>query len=247
MIEAPLPLNESERQAALNSYQILDTECEAAFDDLTSLAVQIAGTPIALVSFVDGHRQWFKSRHGLSATETPREYAFCAHAILEAGPTVVQDSLADPRFVNNPLVTGEPHVRFYAGTPLVDRQGHALGTLCVLDHVPRVMSDSQLASLQMLGRQVMRLLEMRRARDVSSTAVTAKSDFILAHCKDMRASVNGIAKMAALLQQTLLSDAQHKSVASIQSCGGHLEKTLGVILDSAATRDQGPGVTTTSA
>ncbi|MBK6294915.1 MAG: PAS domain S-box protein [Rhodoferax sp.] len=162
-MNAPLPPVEQARLAALNEYAVLDTAPESSFDDLTQLASHIGQTPIALVSLVDGTRQWFKSRVGLDASETPREAAFCAHAILQPGQVFeVHDAHQDPRFADNPLVTGAPHVVFYAGAPLVTAEHHALGTLCVIDHVPRSLTPEQHSALQALGRHVVHLLELRR-------------------------------------------------------------------------------------
>lgn len=164
-MNAPLPPDEARRLAALDDYAVLDTAPESSFDDLTQLASHICHTPIALVSLVDGRRQWFKSRVGLDATETPREVAFCAHAILQPGAVFeVPDAHQDPRFADNPLVTGAPHVRFYAGTPLLTDQHQALGTLCVIDHKPRTLTPGQRQALQALGRHVVKLLELRRAQ-----------------------------------------------------------------------------------
>ncbi len=162
-MNAPLPPVEQARLAALNEYAVLDTAPESSFDDLTQLASHICQTPIALVSLVDGTRQWFKSRVGLDASETPREAAFCAHAILQPDQVFeVHDAHQDPRFADNPLVTGAPHVVFYAGAPLVTAEHHALGTLCVIDHVPRSLTPEQHSALQALGRHVVHLLELRR-------------------------------------------------------------------------------------
>lgn len=153
------PLRELSRLAALLRYEILDTPEEAVFDDFTELAAHICDTPIALISLVDDRRQWFKSRVGLEVSETPREISFCTHTILGEEIFEVPDALQDPRFRHNPLVVGDPHIRFYAGTPLTSPDGHNLGTLCVIDRKPRQLSAEQRDTLDRLGRQVIRLFE----------------------------------------------------------------------------------------
>jgi len=134
------PADERGRLEALADYRVLDTPPEPAFDNITGLASSIFRTPIALVSLVDEHRQWFKSRVGLDVAETPREISFCDHAIRADATLVVEDATRDPRFVDNPLVVGEPHVRFYCGVVLRTPEGHGLGTLCLIDRVARTIS-----------------------------------------------------------------------------------------------------------
>lgn len=155
--------HEEARLEALARYQILDTATEAAFDNLTKLAAAICEAPIGLVSLVDEDRQWFKSRHGLDAIQTPRDQAFCAHALHSDDVLVVENASQDPRFQGNPLVTGDPGICFYAGAPLKVEGQHRLGTLCVIDHVPRTLTDEQLTALSILRDAVVSQLELRLA------------------------------------------------------------------------------------
>ncbi|HEX9794048.1 MAG TPA: GAF domain-containing protein [Planctomycetota bacterium] len=161
-MNAPISSDEERRLQALQALDILDTQPEGAFDDIVLLASRICGTPIAVISLVDSVRQWFKSRVGLYATETPRDIAFCAHAILEPDELmIVRDAHRDERFADNPLVTGDPNIRFYAGAPLVTSSGHALGTVCVIDSVARSLTLDGQQALRALARQTVALLEQR--------------------------------------------------------------------------------------
>ena len=160
IIAPPLP-NEAARIAALLRYEVLDTEMEAEFDEITRVISQLCNTPISLITLLDETRQWFKSRVGLPVAETPREWAFCAHAIHGNELFQVHDARLDPRFRENPLVTGDPNIRFYAGMPLTTPDGHNLGTLCVIDREPRHLTDEQMDSLRILARQVITQLELR--------------------------------------------------------------------------------------
>jgi GAF domain-containing protein len=161
-MSAPTPPNEAGRLAALREYYILDTAAEQAFEDIAALAAFVCDVPIALISFVDEARQWFKSRIGISEQETPRDVAFCAYTIMQPAPLIVDDACADARFENSKLVTNEPRIRFYAGFPLISHTGFALGALCAVDRTPRHISARQQNAMQRLSRQVMALLELRR-------------------------------------------------------------------------------------
>lgn len=159
---APMPTVEAARIAALNRYAILDSEPEEAFDDLVLLTAHVCKTPIALLSLVDDHRQWFKAAVGVQIKETPREISVCSHAIQQSELFIVPDMLEDARFRDNPLVTGEPRIRFYAGAPLVNEDGFALGTLCVVDREPRELDNEQKDALKALGRLTLRQMELRK-------------------------------------------------------------------------------------
>jgi diguanylate cyclase (GGDEF)-like protein len=243
--------NEARRLDELNRYEILDTAAEEAFDDLVRLASAICGTPIATISLVDAERQWFKARVGLDADQTPREHSFCAHAIREPGVFIVPDARDDPRFAANPLVTGEPNIRFYAGAPLISPMGWPLGTLCVIDRVPRELAPGQVEALRVLGRQVvaqfelrLHILELRRMQELlqhshddmerriaERTSELARSNRELQIEVDQRAAAEARLlheathdALTGLANRTLLHDRRGRAIAD----GG--ERSLALLL-----------------
>ncbi|MEM9673013.1 MAG: GAF domain-containing sensor histidine kinase [Bacteroidota bacterium] len=211
MQHPPIPNNEQERLAALQAYQILDTLPEQDFDDITRIASEICGTPISLITLVDENRQWFKSRKGVDVEETPREIAFCAHAIAQPEEMMlVEDPQHDERFHDNPLVIGEPHVRFYAGVPLVNPEGHALGTLCIIDNEERKITAQQIASLKALANQVVAQFELRRKNEelqrqqnTLEEANQALENFAHSAAHDLKSPLHNIIGLTKLLQSQL--------------------------------------------
>ncbi len=203
----PMPANEQERLKELYSYNILDTISEEDFDNITEIASQICNTKISQITLADSGRLWFKSSHGLPGSEVPRHLSFCTHAINNPEELfMVPDARQDERFANNPFVTGEPHVVFYAGVPLVSENGYALGSLCVVHDQPGQLSDSQLKSLKALSRQAMRLIELRRNK-IQLEGVTnrlneknkALEKFVGTVAHDLRSPLNNIIGVADLL------------------------------------------------
>jgi len=169
-MRAPIPKDEKKRLKVLWQYEVLDTIPEEMFDDLTELAARICEAPIALITLVDEKRQWFKSRIGATVVETSRDVSFCAHAINQPDLFIVPDATLDKRFADNPFVTSDPKIRFYAGAPLITPDGYALGTLCVIDKIPRELRAEQKQALQILARHVVSQLELRRrSRELAAT------------------------------------------------------------------------------
>ncbi len=182
---APLAANEKKRLEVLWQYDILDTLPEQAFDDLTELAACICEAPIALITLIDENRQWFKSTYGISVSETSRNISFCAHAILGDSLLVVHDAMADIRFADNPLVKCKPNIRFYAGAPLITKDGYMLGTICVLDQVPRDLTPIQEQALRVLSRFVVTQLEIRReSREANN--IRAQRDKLECELREVR-------------------------------------------------------------
>lgn len=231
MISAPLPANEDERQRHLDELQILDTLEEAAYDDLTFLAAQICDTPIALVSLIDRKRQWFKSHHGLDAHETPRDLAFCAHAILDDQTLVVEDSLQDKRFWDNPLVTGGPEVKFYAGAPLILRDNIRVGTLCVIDHHARPLEAARRRALEALARQVVLQLELRLQLQASARLDQTKDEFISMVNHELRTPLTSINGALALLSNGVVASLPPRAMTLIDVAYRNGERLLNIVND----------------
>jgi GAF domain-containing protein len=213
-MKAPIPDNETERLAALREYHILDTGAEQAYDDITALAAYLCDVPIAMISLVDESRQWFKSKLGLNEQETPRDVAFCAHAILQSEPLIVRDALKDTRFADSSLVTRSPHIRFYAGFPLASPEGFTLGTLCAIDRKPRQLSLKQKTAMQALARQVMTLLELRRvSRRMAEALEKVRTLYgllpICAWCKRIRDDQGYWSQVEAYIHQHTGADFTH--------------------------------------
>ncbi|TAD75216.1 MAG: sensor histidine kinase [Oscillatoriales cyanobacterium] len=208
----PVPRHEADRLKALNDYEILDTLPEKNYDDLAAIAAYICGTPISLISLIDSDRQWFKARHGIDATATPREQAFCAYAICQPEEVLmVPNALEDPRFAQNPLVTGDPEIRFYAGAPLVTSEGLAVGTLCVIDRQPRQLTQQQIDALQALSRQVISQLELRRQAKQLQQEVQLRSQMAQI-AADKSAE---LAQALAQLQKTQVSLVQSEKMSAL--------------------------------
>ena len=199
MITFPPTVDEAERLKALYDYDVLDTDAEKIFDDLTQLASQICATPVALISLIDPNRQWFKSKVGLDANETPRDIAFCAHAIHQKEIFEVEDTLQDERFFDNPLVTSAPNIRFYAGAPLISPSGHAIGTLCVIDTKPNRLTQDQRQALEVLGRSVISQMELRKNIKQLQQANEHKTTFLSNMSHELRTPLNAIIGFSRLM------------------------------------------------
>jgi signal transduction histidine kinase len=196
---APLHPEEEKRLNALKRLEILDTDDDKVFDELTELASEICGTSISLISLIDAHRQWFKSRVGLEATETSRSIAFCSHAILEDHVLEVSDALQDERFSDNPLVLGSPDIRFYAGAPLIASDGSPVGTLCVIDQKPHKLKPNQIRALEILANQVMTQMELRLQYRLQKQLENEREKLFGVIAHDLKSPFNGILNFTKLL------------------------------------------------
>ena len=231
------PQNELQRLKDLFSYSILDTLPEEDYNNLTALAAEICGTPFSLITLLDDKRQWFKSHHGLDLTEAPKEFAFCMHAILDPSNVfIIEDAREDERFSANPFVTGAPHVKFYAGVPLNTPQGFPLGTLCVLDSQPRKLNASQIRSLQILTKQAMNLMELRKAQTKLETTLEDLKErnedleqfgYITSH--DLQEPLNSISNYSAYLSRAYSDQLDDKGKMSLNFITSAAQRMGGLI------------------
>ncbi|MGB1201568.1 MAG: response regulator [Cognaticolwellia aestuarii] len=252
MIKAQIPEDEISRLKDLYEYDILDTEAEKVFDDLTKLAADICETPISLISLVDPTRQWFKSKYGIEVNETERDIAFCSHAILQKQIFEIQNTLIDKRFHDNPLVTNEPNIRFYAGAPLLTPRGNAIGTLCVISDEPKKLDEKQVNALTILGKEVVTQLELKlhnkklanalksqqaqnqeliKLKEEADVASHLKSKFLANMTHELRTPLHGILNLAEFgLAETTLSD-KDSSLTNILNSARYLSNIVNDILD----------------
>lgn len=245
-MKAPTADNEAERLAALDRYNILDTPREPEFDEITELLAHICNVPIAVVNLIGADRQWFKSERGLGTRQTPLETSFCAHAILQPGLFVVPDTTRDDRFAGNPLVSGEPYLRFYAGALLETPDGYPLGTLCVLDTEPRQLTTSQLDALGTLADHVMNLLELRRAMREREqlnkrleASLKAQKRLIDTVAHDLRTPLGTIALTAQQLEETAVEEEARETAQRLRRAA----QRMGQLADDLIAREElGVGV-----
>jgi signal transduction histidine kinase len=227
MIKASIPNNEKERLADLYQYDILDTTAETEFEELVLIASRICNAPVSLISLIDADRQWFKARLGIEAPETPRDVAFCSHGILNGELFIVPDATRDERFANNPMVTGDQGIRFYAGVPLTSAAGNNLGMLCVKDRVPRNLTEEQQQALKILGKQVVKQLELRlKNKELERIAAVQKRIIsIMAH--DVRSPLSSIIGLFNLYENKGIDP--QRLTDFLQIAGSQLNGTMSLL------------------
>lgn len=237
-MKAPgIPANEQQRIEALYKYNILDTLPEKDFDDITKLASEICNTPIAHISLVDSNRVWLKSAIGIEVGDVARNESFCAHTIVDPNDImIVSDSSKDERFSDNPYVTGDPNIAFYAGVPLITDDGQSLGSLCVIDRTPRSITDGQKQALKALSNQIVRLLDLRfKGEQLEKTnKQLERFSYIVAH--DLKSPLNGIYSIITLLKEDERITTQpdlNEYFDLITNAGEHLSGMIGSLLEHA--------------
>ncbi len=212
MIPAPIPSNDFDRVNALKEYDILDSEPESDYDSIVDLASKICETPISLITLVNEDRQWFKAKTGMDGNQTPREEAFCAYTILDNVLFEVEDTHSDERFHHHPLVDGDPHIRFYAGIPLRSPTGYNLGSLCVIDRVPRKLNEFQKSALQTLSQQVIKLFELRRRNRELNALQDTQSRMMSIIGHDLRSPIASIMTLLEILDEYDMSMEELKKI-----------------------------------
>lgn len=227
MIIAPIPVDEAERLADLRRHQILDTPEEDEFNDLILLASRICSAPISLISLIDSNRQWLKARNGIEAIETDRDASFCSHTILENDVFIIPDATRDERFFDNPYVLGNPEIRFYAGVPLVSQAGYKLGSLCVIDRIPRNLAPDQQDALRILGKQVMRQFELRLKNHELERISQAQKRIISVMAHDVRSPLASLSSLFHLYQNNTINREQFTGF--ITMANGQLNSTLNLL------------------
>ncbi len=226
-----IPTNEVERLQRLKSYKILDTVAEPMFDDLTSLTSKLLDVPIVLISLLDEKRQWFKSKYGLEEPYTSRDISFCQYTIMDNQIFEIEDAIKDDRFKNNPLVTGDPGIRFYAGSPLEDKDGLVIGTLCAIDRKPRVLDNFQKESLSKISRTILKLIKLRKESEDLKKISNARKDFLSQMSHEIRTPLNAIVGFNGLLSQTDLNPVQKKYTSIVGSSCENLMHLVNNTLD----------------
>ncbi|MFT7155358.1 MAG: signal transduction histidine kinase [Parvicella sp.] len=245
MKEAEVFINESERLESLKSYSILDTLTETDYDEITAIAAEICGTTISLISLIDDNRQWFKSHHGLEATETAKEYAFCAHAINDQNNVfIIPDARLDERFYDNPLVKEDPNIVFYAGVPLVSDLGLPLGTLCVIDRETKELSINQLQTLKALGHQVMNLLNLRKTASTLEKAMSnlevknrQLSNFARIASHNLRVPVSNLTSLIEFYNESQDNEDKALLFTKFEKVTGNLSETLEDLIESVKIQE----------
>ncbi len=233
MIEAPLLPEEADRLKALYKYDILDTEPEGIFDDVVELASCICNTPIALISLIDADRQWFKAKIGLDASQTDRSMAFCSHAILNDHILEVSDALEDERFADNPLVTGDPNIRFYAGAPVITNDGYKLGTICAIDTVPHKLNKNQQKALRSLANQVRANLDLRFRTERLKELNEEKNRFFSMLAHDLRSPVKNLIGLCEYLEECfekMEAEVMRDTLQDMKQISGKVDKLMADIL-----------------
>ncbi|NNK81167.1 MAG: response regulator, partial [Flavobacteriales bacterium] len=230
MTGSPIPSNENERLERLEYYNILDTDPEEAFDDLTSLAAKLLNVPVVLVSLLDNDRQWFKSKFGLDVDQTPREVSFCQYAIMQDDVYEVYNALQNDLFRDNPLVTGNPKIRFYAGAPLVD-EDVTLGTLCAIDFQPRKLNEEEKRTLTIISKTIIRLIKYRRDQQEAERLAKAKDEFLSNMSHEIRTPLNAIMGFTDLLSGTALDHTQRSHIDTVARATKNLTVIVNDILD----------------